>query len=167
MYFRILFLLAVISLIPETLKASEIVPIEKKYSKEYYSNGNLKSEGWQSVTSKMGYWYFYHPNGTVKAKGHFKENQRDGYWYFYDKNENLIKEGHYTHGNAEDWWIFYDIANQNKSKFQYRNNKKNGFALRYNKKKLVKAEKYINDDKVGEWESVIAFKQDNPNVSLR
>lgn len=147
--------------------SSEIVNTEKMYTKEYYSNGKLKAEGWSSMDTKTDYWTFYHKNGKIASKGNFRSNEKNGYWYFYNETGTLIKEGHFENGSAEKWWIFYDIATRNKSKFQFKNNLKNGFALRYKKRKLVKAEEYKNGVKIDEWISVIAFKLDNPNVSLR
>ncbi|MBX2828770.1 MAG: hypothetical protein KTR22_11440 [Flavobacteriaceae bacterium] len=140
---------------------------EKSYEKEYYANGQLRAEGWQFMNVKTDFWIYYHPNGKVASKGHYSENRKNGYWHYYHANGKLEKEGHYKMGSAENWWIFYDIANQKTSKFQYKNNQKNGFSLRYNKKKLVKAERYKNNVKDGEWTSLSSFRRDNPGVSLR
>jgi len=140
--------------------------IEKTYSKEFYENGHVKSEGWLTMDIKTDYWIYYHPNGVIKAKGHFKNNKKTGYWYFYSEINEKLKEGHYYNGLAEQWWIFYDIANEEETKFQYKKNKKNGFALIYKNNRLIRAEKYKDDTKIGEWTSVIAFKRDNPNVTF-
>ena len=53
-----------------------------------------------------------------------------------------------------------------KSKIQFRNNAENGYTLRYGKNKMVKAGKYENNVKTGEWTSLYKFKIDNPNVLL-
>lgn len=151
----------------QTSFSSETLTAEKIYTKEYFSNGNIKAEGWSIMDAKTEYWTFYHENGNVSSKGHFVNNERNGYWHFYNESEQLLKEGHFENDSAENWWIFYDIVTQNKSKFQFKNNQKNGFALRYKKKKLVKAEEYKNGKKIDEWTSLIAFKLDNPSVSLR
>lgn len=139
----------------------------KSYQKQYYSNGQLKAEGWVSMQLKTDYWIFYHANGQVASKGHFKNNKKNGYWYFYKTTGELEKEGHFILDSAENWWIFYEIGTRNKSKFQYKNNQKNGFCLRYTKSKLIKAEKYQSGQKMGEWTSIREFRRDNPNVSLR
>lgn len=141
--------------------------LENMYAKEYYKNGILKAEGWIKGDKKIKFWIFYHTNGTIASKGHFKNNKKDGYWYYYNTQNELIKEGHYKNGSAESWWIFYDIANQKKAKFEFKNNRKNGFALHYNKHKLMRAEKYEDDKKLGEWTSIWAFKKDNPDVSFK
>jgi len=150
------------------VSASRVTPSEnnKVYAKEYYQNGQIKAEGWEMGGMKMGYWKFYHANGSIASEGHFRKNERDAYWHFYNTDGLIIKEGHYEHGSAENWWIFYDIANQSTSKFQFKNNRKNGFCLQYKKRKLLRAEKYINNIKVGEWTSIFAFKRDNPGVSF-
>ena len=173
MKLRVFICIIFLSFISERLVAassleitSEILVTEKMYTKEYFSNGILKAEGWQSMNTKTDYWIFYHENGQVAAKGHFNTNKKEGYWYYYTPKGDLEKEGHYNNDIAEDWWIFYDIAVGNKIKFQYKNNQKNGFALHYIKRKLVKAEKYINDTKVGEWDSLWAFKRDNPDATF-
>lgn len=140
---------------------------EKSYTKEYDTNGNLKAEGWELYQTKEGYWKTYHSNGVLATEGHYKYNEKNGYWFFYDRYKNVLKEGHYNLGNAQKWWIFYDIANQKMQKTQYRNNQKNGFALCYTNNKLKKAEKYIDDQKVDEWTSMIAFKLDNPSISFK
>lgn len=149
--------------------ASAIVSEEnpvKLYTKDYYANGVLKAEGWEMGNMKMGYWIFYYKNGQVKSKGHFQNNYQNGYWYFYSEIGIVKKEGHYLSGKAENWWIFYDIANATITKFQYKNNKKNGYALCYFNNKLKRAEKYEDNLKVGTWTSLFAFRRDNPNVSF-
>lgn len=140
--------------------------IDKMYSKEYYTNGNLKAEGWVHNMTKTNYWFFYHDNGKVAAKGHYENNERSGYWHFYNAQGKIVKEGHYRDGVAEDWWIFYDLATNKKQKIQYQNNQKNGFCLVYQGRKLQKVEKYVNDIFKGSWTDVRSFKRDNPEVSL-
>ncbi|GGG18198.1 hypothetical protein GCM10011344_18540 [Dokdonia pacifica] len=138
----------------------------RMYSKEYYTNGNLKSEGWVMGSDKTSYWYYYHENGKLASRGHYKANHKTEYWYYYDKNGALEKEGHYKKGIAENWWIFYDLATQEKRKTQYQNNKKNGFSLIYQKNKLIKVEKYIQDVYKGMWTSISSFRRDNPDVKM-
>ena len=149
-----------------TMMTSGYAAEEKIYTKIYYSNGIIKAEGWQMGTTKTDYWIFYHANGKVASRGHFSNNNKNGYWYFNDTCGYIEKEGHYVNGSAENWWIYYDIANSITSKFQYKNNQKNGFSLCYKNRKLIKAEKYTNDKKVGEWTSLIVFNRDNPGVSF-
>jgi len=144
---------------------------QKEYHIEYYTNGSIKAEGWKMKDQKVDYWFSYYPNGAIAKQGHFINNKKNGYWYFYSESNKLIREGHFIDDKAEKWWIIYDIATNNSrdqitKKYQYRNNKKNGYCLLYRNRKLFKAEKYVDDQKTGEWTDVFSFKKDNPNVSL-
>jgi len=137
---------------------------EKSYAREYYPDGTLQAEGWAKGTIKTGYWKLYHPNGELSSKGHFRNNKKDRYWHYYNTYGELVKEGHYNNEIAEDWWIFYDLENSKMVKVQLRDNLRHGYALRYKKRKLVKVERFTNNEKTGEWTSIIAFKLDNPDV---
>ena len=139
----------------------------KKYVREFYQNGQLKAEGWQQMQAKTDYWIFYRADGSVSSKGHYKQNKRHGYWHFYHSDGTVEKEGHFIANRAEDWWIFYEIGNANKSKFQFKNNLKDGICLRYKNNRLIKAERYEKGRKMGEWTSVRKFRKDNPDVQLR
>ena len=143
---------------------------QKEYHREYYSDGSLKAEGWKLNDQKVDYWYLYHLNGSVSEKGRFDNNKKDGYWYFYSHENKLTKEGHFINDKAEKWWIIYDIAPNTENskivrKYQYQNNKKNGYCLLYENDRLFKAEKYVDDQKIGEWTDILSFKKDNPNTT--
>ena len=94
------------------------------------------------------------------------------YAFYFGGHDGIInfKEGHFIKDKAEKWWIIYDIAGNKENritrKYQYKNNKKNGYCLLYKNDKLFKAEKYSNDLKLGEWTDIFSFKKDNPNASL-
>lgn len=139
---------------------------DKMYTKEYDDSGTLKAEGWVKDNTKVNYWIYYHDNGKVASEGHYEDNHKSGYWHFYNKQGKVIKEGHYDKGIAENWWIFYDLAANTKQKIQYQNNKKNGFCLIYEGRKLQKVEKYVNDTHQGTWTDIRSFKRDNPEISL-
>ena len=163
---KLLVLLFVFGSIFISKATSRISSDAKVYSKEYYKNGSLKAEGWAIGKMKTNYWTFYHKNGIIASKGSFKNNYKNGYWYFYTDGGSLIKEGHFNRGIIEKWWVFYDIATSNKTKIQYKNNAKNGIALYYQKNKLIKSAKYINNHKTGEWTSVFNFRRDNPDLNF-
>lgn len=139
-------------------------PEEKFYKREFYETGILKAEGWRKRNSRVDHWIFNYPDGKIWRKGHFRDNEMHGYWYFYAENKKLLKEGHYFLGKAENWWIFFEGTRS--KKVQYRNDKKEGFALCYNNRKLEKVEKYFNDTKLDEWTDVYSFKLDNPEVKF-
>lgn len=115
---------------------------QKNYVKTYHSNGKLKEEGWVSNNQKVDYWFFYNENGKLKEEGHFDEGQK-------------VK-----------WWIFYNSKGKVSKKSEFEANKLNGFTIIYDKSKVIRAEKYTMNKKTNEWESVEAFKKDNPFLFL-
>jgi hypothetical protein len=135
---------------------------EKVYIKEYYNTGILKAEGWTNNNTKEGYWVYYYPEGSKEKKGHYHKDKKHGYWYFYSEKNELVKEGHFNQGLKQDWWTFYE--NEAHLKVQYTDDKRNGFGLVYQNKRLKKAIKFEKDKQIGEWSSVMSFRRDNPQV---
>jgi antitoxin component YwqK of YwqJK toxin-antitoxin module len=111
---------------------------QKKYFKDYFENGKLKSEGWLNQNQKEDYWFFYNENGSKKEEGHFANNKKC------------------------NWWIFYKSKEEISMKCEFENDKMNGFCLIYKNDKIVRAEKFQNDLKIKQWNSVTEFKKDNP-----
>ena len=110
---------------------------QKVYVKNYFDNQTMKSEGWTLNNQKNDYWYYYYDNGKKKEEGHFEANKKVDWWLFYDENESVNR------------------------KCQLKNNQKNGYCLLYNGKKLIRAEKYKNGEKIGEWTDLKSFKKEN------
>lgn len=137
---------------------------QKEFIKNYDDQGNLKSEGWIQNNQKTDFWTFYYNDGTIEKKGHFSNDKKTDYWYFYTKNKKLFKEGSFISNRANNWWVFY--SKNSKTKIQYKNGKKNGYALIYHNNRLQKAERYKSNKKTGEWTSYFSFKKDNPNAKF-
>ena len=113
-------------------------PNQKTYVKNYFDNGKIKSEGWIKNDLKTDYWFYYHENGNKKEEGHYTKNQKNKWWIFYDSNEEVVK------------------------KQQFDNDKPNGFCVIYSKGNIIRAEKYKNGERIKQWQTVEAFKKDNP-----
>ncbi len=156
-----LFLLSIVFV---TLIFNNDQDVNKIYIKEYYETGVLKSEGWEQNGLKEDYWIYYNSNKTVSQKGHYLRGKANQYWFFYSKNGSLLKEGMFYKGIENGWWIFYQGTRVEKVKFN--NGMKEGFALIYENDKLKKAEKYLHNNKTGEWTSLFKFKNDNPEVQF-
>ena len=60
------------------------------YYKEYYENGNLKSEEFYESGKKEGTWKTYFPNGNVQTIKTFDENRLQGLTAHYDSCQVLI-----------------------------------------------------------------------------
>lgn len=147
--------------------ASSLILIKKEYSREYHTNGKLKSEGWVKGESKEDFWKFYHSNGKIKEKGHYKHDSRIGYWYFYDTSGKAAMEGHYKGGKMAMWWLFYDENGKINHKCQLQKGIKNGYCLKYKNEKLTSAEKYAHGKKIKEWYDFRSFKQENKLSDLK
>jgi len=137
---------------------------QKKFTRNFDSQGVLLSEGWTLNGQKTDFWTYYHINGRVAKKGHFDEGKKNGYWYFYSENSHLIKEGAYLDDRANDWWIFYNEYGT--LKIQFKSGMKNGLALVYQNSRLKKALRYDENKKIGEWTSYVKFKRDNPDLEF-
>ncbi|WGK65410.1 toxin-antitoxin system YwqK family antitoxin [Croceiramulus getboli] len=156
------YLLLLLSLFVTNLDAQS-----KIYLKDYYSSGQLKSEGWMQDELKQDYWIFYHSNGHKSAQGSYDQGEKSGYWFFYNEHEKLIKEGHYQKDQEEGWWTFYDLAAQKESRCQCRDNLKHGYCLIYEKGRLKRVDHYHKGQKIRTWSTLSAFRKDNPEVKFR
>jgi len=154
-------LLLILFLLPSLLFSQKI------YQKTFFVNGTLKEEGWLFNNQKNDYWKFYHKNGSIKKEGRFKNNLETKYWYFYSKSSTIEKEGHFKKGEKNNWRLFYDKNGNIHHKCQLKNNQKNGYCLLYKKKKLVKASKFKNGEKIKEWTDFSSFKKENSLSDLR
>jgi antitoxin component YwqK of YwqJK toxin-antitoxin module len=146
---------------------NSLISPNKTYHKTYYYNGNIKEEGWLKNNVKVDYWKFYYENGTLKKEGHFKNNLPEEYWHFYRKNAQKEKEGHFIKGKKCKWWAFYKHNGQINFKCQMQNNKRNGYSLIYQNKRIVKVEKYKKGMKTQEWNDSKSFKRDNNLEDLK
>ncbi len=139
---------------------------QNTYQKNYFSNGNMKSEGWIANGKKNGFWKYYFKNQQVKKEGHYKKGKPSKYWYFYRKDGLKDKEGHYKNGKKNKWWLFYDKEGNINHKCQLKNNDKNGYCLIYKMNQLIKASKYKEGKKIKEWTDLSSFKKDNNLIEL-
>ena len=136
------------------------LPIGKSYTKEYFSNGHIKQEGWLDNNTKTDYWIFYYENGKPKEEGFYNLNQRNKYWKFYKADGTKQMEGRFKNDLAYGWWLFY-VNDKLEKKVQYDGSKKNGYALYYSNGDILKVEKYKDDIRTGEWKDYASFKRDN------
>ena len=86
--------------------------------REFYKNGNLKSEGNYKLDTykqcctggicdgyysyKYGEWKYYHENGNLKAKGTYRIGKKN-------KKTNCEEGDEINFGYITNFWIFYDV----------------------------------------------------------
>ena len=68
------------------------------YTKFYYSDSAVSSEGWMRDGKPDGYWISYYPNGIIQSKGNRKDFLLDSVWHFYDNRGELKSELSYKNG---------------------------------------------------------------------
>jgi antitoxin component YwqK of YwqJK toxin-antitoxin module len=164
---KLVLLIFFFSSITSLADPGEIVELENIYSKEYYSNGSLKAEGWIVDSKKEGYWKFYYRNGQLEKEGHLSKDKPTKYWYFYRDNGLLESEGHYDSGTKTNWWLFYDATEKLNHKCQLKNGQKNGYCFIYTDDKIVKAAQFKDGKKTKEWTDLKSFKKDNKLSDLQ
>lgn len=77
--------------------------------KEFYSDGQLRSEGSYRNGKKIGKWRFYHPNSNLEQEGNFNnQGNADGIWKWYYDNNSLMREESYMNGKQEGLFTEYD-----------------------------------------------------------
>jgi len=72
-----------------------------RYTKFYYADSVVSSEGWMRNGKPDGYWISYYPNGVIQSKGNRKNFLLDSIWYFYDNKVGLKSELSYREGKRE------------------------------------------------------------------
>ena len=127
---------------------SGMLYFEKKlgggYAKEYFENGNLKSEGNYFETELTGNWkqYFetgeleweveyafsypegiykqYYKNGQLKIEGINKKGKKEGLEKRYFEDGKLEWEGRYTKGVFDGKWKGYDASGKQNHNHKYK-----------------------------------------------
>lgn len=133
-----------------------------EYSKSYYSNKVLKSEGWMLNNKKVKYWYFYYSNGSLKSQGHFEDNKMTGYWHFYNESQKLSSEGHFENDEKIGWWKIF--KSDTIEEVKYENSLKEGLSVHKINDKPVKAEYYVAGIRTHEWFSLKQFRKEYPKL---
>ncbi len=110
------------------------------YTKLYYGNKQISSEGMIKEGKPDGKWISYHINGKTKSEGNRRNFQLDSVWKFYDEQGFLTEEINYLDGKRSGYHTKYQIINKNDIlkavplfKELYLNNQKQGLSTYYNK----------------------------------
>lgn len=101
-----------------------------EYTKFYYPNGQVSSEGLMINGKPDGFWKTYHVSGVIKSEGLRLNFELDSAWNFYNQVGELIEIINYKYG------------------------KRNGYAIGYSYEKspsgvIIRKELYLNDVKQG------------------
>ena len=139
------------------LRAGNCNEMEEEIKKEYYDNGNLKSEGkWESLTdcTSIGGPIDCQGEGCVECVGPTK--RKTGLWKYYFDNGNLKMKGSYQIlrfiglpiVKTGLWKYYYDNGNLC-SEGEYKNSQKDGEWKLYNEtRKLTDKITFKNGEEV-------------------
>lgn len=73
--------------------------------REYYTTGELKSEGEYEDNVKVKTWNYYFVNAKVEQKGNYIKGKPNGTWRWYFETGNLLREEMFLRGK-EDGFLF-------------------------------------------------------------
>jgi antitoxin component YwqK of YwqJK toxin-antitoxin module len=76
--------------------------------KEFYTAGELKSEGNYIDSKQEGTWKFYFENQKIEVKGSYKNGKKVGRWYWYYPNGELLQEENWSNGKLEGEFLEYN-----------------------------------------------------------
>ncbi len=69
--------------------------INETYTKYYYSNGNVKSEGKDRNGLALGLWKYYYSNGKLEKFGEFQNGLQENWWTYNDSLQRVFKKEEY------------------------------------------------------------------------
>ncbi len=94
------------------------------------------------------YTKFYYENGVVSSEGFIKNGKPDGYWKTYNEKGILISEGNRKNFELDSVWKFYSEAAKLSMEINYQKGKKNGLRKSYLEKENIE-ENFKDDVKQG------------------
>ena len=68
--------------------------------KEYFDNGQIKSQGSYIDGKEEGYWKFYYETGQLRLEVNYTDGKKDGLLNEYYKNGQLRYEANYIDGQS-------------------------------------------------------------------
>lgn len=120
--------------------------------KEFYTTGELRSEGHYLDSKRIGKWKFYHRNGKIEQAGDYKNGKPQGIWLWYYESGNLLREESYINGAEDGISTEYSDSNTVIAKGDYVMGLKQGQWIEYSGD--VKMEgSYTDGEMTGVWKS--------------
>lgn len=83
-------------------------PLRHGPAKTWYSNGQIKSEGFYQYDKKVGRFTYWHANGQMAAMGDYRGDQRQGRWVWWHENGQKAAIGNYHDGVLAGEWRWWE-----------------------------------------------------------
>lgn len=134
--------------------AREFSPEGKVTNAKVYVEGVLTGEGIIDTIGRLqGPWKEYYPNGQIKSDGEYVNSKRIGDWTFYHSNSKIEQKGKYDKkGKAQGPWKWYYETGNILREENYRNDLQDGTMTEYSDSgKVITKGEYIDGQKEGPW----------------
>lgn len=138
------------------LKGQEVN--DNGYTKFFYPNGKVSSEGTMRNGKPDGYWKSYYPSGIIKSEGKRLNYLLDSTWVFYNETGDTLQKVEYILGKRNGYTVEFgasvssDPMHRNRilSRELFVGDKKEGFSYVYHPNGRIKEEiHYVNNKKEG------------------
>lgn len=94
--------------------------------KEFYSEGEIKSEGVYENGRKIGEWKYYHQNKTIEQIGSYNKGKPIGNWKWFYENGQLLRFETFEFGKLSGDFIEYNDKGEVILKGQFTDGEANG-----------------------------------------
>jgi antitoxin component YwqK of YwqJK toxin-antitoxin module len=121
--------------------------------KEYYDDGNIKSEGEYEDDLKIKEWKYYYPSGKIEQRGSFLKGKLTGTWRWYFENGRLLREEVYRNGLEDGISLEYGNEGDTLAYGEYLDGEKEGIWLIRSGDILMKGN-YQSGQKNGLWQYI-------------
>jgi len=101
-----------------------------------------------SAQDSSTYTRFYYENGVLSSEGKLKDGKPDGYWKTYNEKGILISEGNRKNFELDSLWKFYNNSGKLTMEINYAKGLKNGIRRTFLEKEIVE-ENFKDDVKQG------------------
>lgn len=140
--------------------------------KEYFEDGQLRSEGTYNLGKRVGKWRFYHQNSAIEQEGNYNnQGNAEGLWKWYFDNGNVEREESYRNGLTDGPYIEYDENGNVIVQGEFVEGMEEGF-WKYQYGDIREEGTYRGGKRNGEWKTyydngelsfVGSYIDDNPN----
>ncbi len=103
----------------------------------------------QSEEDTLIYTKYYYENGNVSSEGYLRKGRPDGYWKSYYRNKKLKSEGNRKNFELERLWFFYNEDGDKIVEISYSGDQKNGFRKTFEDGQIIKEDHFVNNELQG------------------
>lgn len=121
--------------------------------KEFYTTGELKSEGNYKNSNRVGKWKFFFPDKSVEVEGAYNsKGKQDGEWKWYYANGQLMREANYDAGVLDGEFVEYDEDGNEVAKGNYVEGSEEGHWF-YVRNSSIEEGDYYDGMRTGLWKT--------------